>query len=107
MRKFTDLQAERQDMPVRSTLIVWSEFVELANTTPERLRELMDMGWLEPTRTAEEALLFRPIDVYRMRKLERLCADFELHTLGGTIVVDLLERVEELERRMRTFSGER
>lgn len=105
MRNLIELQPERQDMLTRSTFIVWSEFVELAGTTPERLRELMDMGWLEPTRTAEEALLFRRVDVYRLRKLERLCADFELHTLGGTIVVDLLERIEDLEQKIRVVSG--
>ncbi len=105
MRKATELQPERCDMPIRSALVAWSEFVELAGTTPDRLRELMDMGWLEPTRTAEKALLFSRVDVYRIRKLERLCADFELHTLGGSIVVDLLERVEELEQRLRMFAG--
>ena len=56
----------------------------------------MDIGWLKPTRTAEAALLFRQDDVYRIRKLERLCSDFELHTLGGSIVMDLLDRIATL-----------
>ncbi len=107
MRKATELQTDRRDMPIRSTFVAWAEFVELAGTTPERLQELMDMGWLEPTRTAEKALLFSRVDIYRMRKLERLCADFELHTLGGSIVVDLLERIEELEQRLRALAAER
>lgn len=96
-----ELVFEKQAMPTHSTYIVRAEFVECTGTTPERLDELVEMGWIVPTRTAHEAMLFRRIDVYRLRKLERLCTDFELHTLGGTIVVDLLERVEELERRLR------
>ena len=68
----------KKDVPSRSTLIVWGEFLELTGTTPDRLSELMDIGWLKPTRTAEAALLFRQDDVYRIRKLERLCSDFEL-----------------------------
>ena len=73
-------------------------------TTPDRLSELMDIGWLKPTRTAEAALLFRQDDVYRIRKLERLCSDFELHTLGGSIVMDLLDRIATLELRIRELT---
>ena len=71
---------------------------------PDRLSELMDIGWLKPTRTAEAALLFRQDDVYRIRKLERLCSDFELHTLGGSIVMDLLDRIATLELRIRELT---
>lgn len=95
------LHTEINDMPIRSSLIVRAEFVELSGTTTSRVDDLLDMGWLAPTRTAEDAQLFRPADVYRMRKLERLCADFDLHTLGGTIVVELLERIEDLERQLK------
>ena len=62
------------------------------------------VGWLKPTRTAEAALLFRQDDVYRIRKLERLCSDFELHTLGGSIVMDLLDRIATLELRIRELT---
>lgn len=99
-----DLSRNIKDVPTRSIYIVWSEFIELTGTTEERVRELLDMGWLEPTTTAENALLFRQNDVYRTRKLERLCADFELHTLGASIVMDLLDRIDELENRLRELS---
>lgn len=92
------------DVPSRSTLIVWAEFLELTGSTPDHLSELMDIGWLKPTRTAEEALLFRQEDVYRIRKLERLCSDFELHPLGGSIVMDLLDRIAALEVRLRELT---
>lgn len=50
---------QKNEMPARSTLIVWAEFIELTGTTPERLHELVDMGWVTPTRTADSVLLFR------------------------------------------------
>ena len=99
-----ELLQNTKDVPSRSTLIVWGEFLELTGTTPDLLSELMDIGWLKPTRTAEAALLFRQDDVYRIRKLERLCSDFELHTLGGSIVMDLLDRIATLELRIRELT---
>ena len=99
-----ELLKNTAEVPSRSTLVVWGEFLELTGTTPDRLSELMDMGWINPTRTAESILLFRQEDVYRIRKLERLCSDFELHTLGGSIVMDLLERISSLELRIRELT---
>ncbi|MFW5734123.1 MAG: chaperone modulator CbpM [Oceanidesulfovibrio sp.] len=37
----------------------------------------------------------------RARKLERICRDFEISSLAGTIIMDLLDRVQEMERRVR------
>ena len=84
-----ELLQNTKDVPSRSTLIVWGEFLELTGTTPDRLSELMDI---------------RQDDVYRIRKLERLCSDFELHTLGGSIVMDLLDRIATLELRIRELT---
>ena len=58
------------------------------------------MGWLDPVRTVRHELLFRDRDVYRVRKFLRLCTDFELTPVGGSIIVDLLERIESLEREL-------
>lgn len=43
--------------------------------------------------------------MYRVRKLERICCDFGLPVVGGTIIVDLLERIEELEQQVRSLQG--
>ncbi|MEG1610810.1 MAG: chaperone modulator CbpM [Bilophila sp.] len=99
-----DLVQNTTEVPTRSTLVVWAEFIEMTGAAPERITELVEMGWLSPVRTAEEVLLFRQTDVYRLRKLERLCSDFELHTLGGSIVMDLLDRVAALELRIRELT---
>ena len=49
--------------------------------------------------------MFRDADIYRVRKLERICCDFELPVVGGTIIVDLLERIDVLERTVRGLRG--
>jgi chaperone modulatory protein CbpM len=92
------------DLPIKSTLIAWEEFIQITDSTPERVSELVDMDWLRPDKTAGAALIFNPSDAYRLRKLERLCLDFELNTTAGSIIVDLLERIDALERRLRAGS---
>lgn len=93
------------ELPIRSEFIAWAEFLQISGVHPSRLGELIELGWLEPRRTAGEGYLFRRVDVYRTRKLERICDDFELSCLGGTIVVDLLERIDRLERRVRELEA--
>ncbi len=89
------------NMPIRSELIPWVEFLETTGCHPSRIGELIDMGWLEPHVSATEAYLFRVRDIYRVRKLERLCKDFEINCVGASIIVDLLERIDGLEQKVR------
>ena len=87
--------------PAASALIAWAEFLEQTGTPEERVRELMELGWLEPAGRATHAVLFRRSDVYRTRKLTRLREDFEMPCVAGTIIVDLLDRIASLETRLR------
>ena len=64
--------------PAASALVAWSEFLEQTGTPVERVRELMELGWLEPAGQATHAVFFRRSDIYRTRKLTRLCEDFEM-----------------------------
>lgn len=87
--------------PEASALVAWSEFLEQTGTPVERVRELMELGWLEPAGHATHAVFFRRSDIYRTRKLTRLCEDFEMPCVAGTIIVDLLDRIADLETRLR------
>ena len=100
------LRVEVNDLPIRSKLIALEEFIQITDSTEERVIELVEMGWLTPTKTAGQAFIFGHVDAYKLRKLERLCSDFDLHTLAGSIVVDLLERIDILERRLRETQAE-
>lgn len=99
-----NLLQNKKELPSRSRFIVWSEFIELTGATPERISDLIELGWLAPMRTAKNIMLFKQGDVYRLRKLQRICMDFEIDTLGGSIIIDLLERVDELEKRVKMLS---
>jgi len=102
------MQSKQEHLPGRSQYLVWAEFMELTGIHPTRIGELIEIGWIE-TRLAGGSgsanCLFREVDIYRVRKLERICADFELPVLGGVIIVDLLDRIDALEKQVRELKG--
>jgi hypothetical protein len=88
----------QQTLPIRSDLVAWAQLVEVTCVEPATMAELLEMGWIDPVRTNAEDYLFRSRDVYRIQKLMRLCRDLEISYGAGSIIVDLLERVERLEQ---------
>lgn len=91
------LQLPGLNLPERSGFVAWAELVELTSIAPGEVAELVELGWINPTRTSAEEYLFRLRDVYRIHKLMRLVKDLDVSFNSGSIIVDLLERVEELE----------
>lgn len=104
-RKSAEIDACGQGLPEPSILVSWAEFIEQTQIHPSRLGELIDLGWLEPQLTNEDMYLFRVRDVYRTRKLDRLCVDFGVSAVAGTIIIDLLDRIEMLEKKVRELEG--
>lgn len=88
-------------LPTCSDLVAFAQVLELVGMESPELREILALGWVEPARTRADEFLFRKRDVYRMQKLVRLCRDLEISYMGGSIIVDLVERVERLEARIR------
>lgn len=85
------------NLPEKSEYVAWAQLVEFTAITPSGMAELVELGWIEPAKTSNDEYLFSLRDVYRIQKLLRLCNDLEVTTQGGSIIVDLLERIEELE----------
>ena len=89
---------ETNHLPIPSELIAWTRLVELTCVEPATVAEALEMGWIDPVRTRADEYLFRARDVQRIQKLLRLCRDLEISFAAGSIIVDLLERVERLEQ---------
>lgn len=100
----TIVQIHEHGLPAPSGRIGTREFLDLTGLSEDALTELIRMEWIIPARTARQECLFMAVDVVRVRKYTRLCADFELTPVAGTIIVDLLERIDVLERRLRSLS---
>ena len=80
------------------------ELAECSGLTESELRELVDMGALEPLDTSAAQLSFGSRCIVAARAAGRLRDDFELNTSGLAVALSLLERVHELEsevQRMR------
>ena len=92
----------QQQISIQGSFLNREEFAELAGVSLQRLQELLALGWLEELPGMDEQP-FREADIYRVRKLERICCDFDLPVLGGVIIVDLLERIDTLERALRAL----
>jgi chaperone modulatory protein CbpM len=75
------------------------ELLLASGLTREEVETLLDFGVLEPARPTP--LLFPPDALLRARTAARLRAHFELNAPGMALAVDLLERMETLEARIR------
>lgn len=94
---------KKPNLSMQSQSFAWDEFVELTGLTPSQLEELVDLGWFDTGMNSTR--VFRDDDLWRVRKLERICGFFGLSAVGGTIIVDLLERIDNLERTVRALNN--
>ena len=102
------MQSKQDYSPGRSPFFAWQEFIELTGIHPSRVDELIEIGWIDARSaggSGDARHVFREVDIYRVRKLERICADFELPMHGGVIIVDLLDRIDALEKKVRELNG--
>ncbi len=95
----------KSETPSKSPFIAYDEFLSQAGIDKERYEELTEIGWLQPAQQTENAPLFLPNDIYKVRKLEKISKDFEIQALPSAIIVDLLERVENLEGQIQELSA--
>ena len=94
-------------VPAQSSRVCWEEFVEATRIGPDLLQEFVAIDWVCVERTAQNEVLFQTKDIPRIRKAARLYRDFDLTAVGVTIIVDLLQRVEFLEKELQRIRGTR
>ena len=73
------------------------ELSQCSGLTESELRELVDMGALEPVDADAPQWSFGARCIVAARAACRLRDDFELNTSGLAVALSLLERIEELE----------
>lgn len=79
-------------------LLTLIEFIQEAQIEETKCREYIDIGWLQPIE--QEKFLFSPDDILKVRKADRLCRDFDLPSQAGAMIVDLLQKIDDLENQL-------
>jgi chaperone modulatory protein CbpM len=76
-------------------------FAARARLHPELVRRLVALGLLEAERDGPDALWLAPAEVATVARIQRLRAGFSLNYAAVGLVLDLLDRIEELQTALR------
>jgi hypothetical protein len=86
----------RTQLPPPETVTL-EELSRLVDLHPEMILRLVDLGLVDPEVGAPE-WLFRDKAVSRIWKIRRLHRDLGINWVGIGVVLDLLDRIDDLER---------
>jgi chaperone modulatory protein CbpM len=81
------------------------ELAQCSGLSEAELRDLVDLGALEPLDPEAPQWSFAARCISSARTARRLRSDFELDSHGLALVLSLLERVEELETALQRMNA--
>ncbi|HEV2087664.1 MAG TPA: chaperone modulator CbpM [Cryptosporangiaceae bacterium] len=85
----------------RTDALDLDSFAHAAGLHPELVRRLVALGLLEPERDAGGTYWFPPAQLAAVARVQRLRAGLALNYAAVGLVVDLLDRIAELETALR------
>jgi DNA-binding transcriptional MerR regulator len=77
-------------------------FARRAGLHPDLVRRYVALGLVDADRDAAGRLWFRPAELGRIARVQRLRAGLALNYAAIGLVLDLLDRIDELEGRRMT-----
>ncbi len=92
--RFTLAVGEAASTDVRLTAV---ELAVAAGISTTRLGRLVDIGVIEP----DAAGGFSIVDLARLKRVLRLHRDLGVNLIGAAIISDLVDRLDELEAKLR------
>ncbi|GIJ49578.1 hypothetical protein Val02_64640 [Virgisporangium aliadipatigenens] len=88
--------------PERSRRLDLESFARDAGVHPELIRRLVILGLLEPHRDGTGTLFFARYQLRDVSRIQRLRAGLGINYTALGVVIDLLDRIADLERQLRT-----
>jgi hypothetical protein len=85
----------------RPSRLSLDRFARQAGLHPELVQKFVALGLLEAERDATGALWFRPAALVTVARVQRLRAGLSLNYAAIGLVLDLLDRIDELEAASR------
>jgi hypothetical protein len=80
-------------------------FADRAGLHPELVRRLVALGLVQATRDEAGRLWFAPAELATVARIQRLRAGLSLNYAAIGLVLDLLDRIDVLERALRARPG--
>ena len=87
-------------------MFVISVAARLVEMHPQTLRYYERAGLLKPTRSSGKIRLYSQREIDRLRKIARLTSELGVNLAGVEIIIDLTERLEMLQERMKKREAE-
>jgi hypothetical protein len=84
-----------------STRLDLGSFARAAGLHPDHARQLVALGLLDAAADSRGELWFAPTEIAAAARIQRLRAGFSLNYAAVGLVVDLLNRIAELEVALR------
>ena len=85
-------------LKTRRDLLSLNDVADRVGIHPETLRRFIDAGLLEPAETIGTAILFDAKAVHRLRVIQRLRCDLGINLSGVAVILELLDRINTLQR---------
>ena len=96
---------ERRYALARPFLLSLDSYARLTGVHPDLVRRLTTLGLLEITRDAQGGLWFEPSQISAMARIQRLHRELNLNYASLGLIIDLLDRIAQLERLQRRHAA--
>ena len=87
-------------------MYVISVAAKMVDLHPQTLRHYEELGLVTPQRSQGNIRLYSPTDIERLRQINRLTAELGVNLAGVQIILDMRERLENLQLEMETMQAE-
>lgn len=87
-------------------MFVISVAARLVEMHPQTLRYYERAGLLKPTRSSGKIRLYSQREIERLRKIARLTNELGVNLAGVEIIIDLTERLEQMQEQMQKREAE-
>lgn len=79
---------------------------KMVNMHPQTLRYYERLGLVEPSRTQGRIRLYSDRDIHRLQHIQRLISDLGVNLAGVEVIMNMTERLYQLENEMREMQAQ-
>jgi MerR family transcriptional regulator, heat shock protein HspR len=92
--------------PTEQPIYVISVAAKMVGLHPQTLRHYEAQGLLKPQRSEGQVRLYSPTDIDRLRQITRLTDELGVNLAGVQIILDMRERLQQLQFDLDTRQAE-